>query len=173
MRMLTIRRAVLLGLLVLGVVAVGCTAPGDEARLRRHEAQVALAGRAGMMMGDGPHGFGAPAASAPGSTAEASGANDPVKLGQQSATQYGCTACHSINGSAGVGPTWKGLAGSKRALASGDAVTADDAYLLESIVDPNAKIAKGSNANIMPATFGTQLKAEDIEHIVAYINSLK
>ena len=35
------------------------------------------------------------------------------------------------------------------------------------------KIVKGFAANVMPATFGSQLKPEEIDNIVAYIKSLK
>ena len=50
---------------------------------------------------------------------------------------------------------------------------ADEAYLKESILNTNAKIAKGFLPNLMPATFGTQLKAEEIEQVIAYIKSVK
>ena len=50
--------------------------------------------------------------------------------------KYACTACHSLDGSADAGPTFKGLYGSKRMLADGKTVIADDAYLTESIEKP-------------------------------------
>ena len=58
-------------------------------------------------------------------------------------------------------------------LADGKKVKGDDAFLKESIVNPNATIVKGFAANVMPATFGSQLKPEEIDNIVAYIKSLK
>ncbi len=114
-----------------------------------------------------------PLSSEPTSGGSPAGADDPVKAGQAVATQFGCVACHSNNGNAGVGPTWKGLGGSDRPLVSGGTVKADDAYLQESIADPNAKVTKGFNPNVMPATFGTQLSTEQIGQVIAYINSLK
>ncbi len=114
---------------------------------------------------------GAPAPA--GGAGAAAGGNDPVKLGQSVATANGCAACHSIDGKAGVGPTWKGLFDSNRELASGGPVKADEAYLKESIANPNAKIAKGFGPNVMPATFGSSLKPEQIDQIIAYIKSLK
>src|SRR4051812_8245548 len=64
----------------------------------------------------------------------------------------GCVGCHSLNGSPGTGPTFKGLYGSKVQLSTGQTVTADDAYLLESITDPDKQIVKGFQKGIMSAT---------------------
>src|SRR3954454_19845302 len=51
-------------------------------------------------------------------------------------TSAGCAGCHSIDGSFVAGPSLKGVAGTKQTLADGSTVTADHAYLVESIVDP-------------------------------------
>ena len=66
----------------------------------------------------------------------------------------GCVVCHTPDGRAGVGPTWQGIYGSEETLADGTTVTVDDAYIRESILDPNAKIVKGFPPNIMPPNFG-------------------
>lgn len=167
MRMLTIQRAALLGLLVLGVGVMGCTAKGDSARERMDAAQQELALRAGIEPGKA-----APPAAAP--AGGGGSANDPAKLGQAVAAQFACAACHSIDGKAGVGPTWKGLSGHEVELADGSKVAADDAYLKESITNPSAKIVKGfASPSAMPATFATQLKPEQIDQLIAYIKSLK
>jgi cytochrome c oxidase subunit 2 len=84
----------------------------------------------------------------------------------------GCRACHTIDGSKLVGPSWKGLAGSTVSLTGGTTVTADDAYLHESIVDPAAKIVQGYT-NDMPATFGKSLSAQQITALIDYIKTLK
>ena len=163
MRMSTVRRAALLGIVVLGVGLAGCTAAGREASDRRDAAQQELAARAGYT----------PGAAKPAPSGSPAAGGDAVKLGQQVATQFGCVACHSIDGKAGVGPTWKGLADHDVELASGGTAKADDAYLKESITNTNAKVVKGFQANVMPATFGTQLKPEQIDQVIAYIRSLK
>jgi mono/diheme cytochrome c family protein len=93
--------------------------------------------------------------------------------GQQIAARSGCTACHSINGSDLVGPTWQGLAGRSVTLANGDTVTADDAYIQESIVSPNAKVVEGFEPGIMPQDFGTRLTPEEIQSLIAYIKTLQ
>ena len=87
----------------------------------------------------------------------------------------GCSACHSVDGSSNgkSGPTWKGLAGSKRKLLSGETVEATNEYLRESILDPAAKVARGYNPKDvgMPSYRGI-LPDSDIESIVLYIQSL-
>ena len=84
--------------------------------------------------------------------------------------QNACSACHSIDGSAGQGPTWKGLYGSQVSLADGTSVTADDAFIAESILDPQAKIVSGFETVQMPAY---QFTDEQIADIIAYLQTLK
>jgi cytochrome c oxidase subunit 2 len=97
---------------------------------------------------------------------------DPVVRGQQYAQQYGCLACHSIDGSALVGPSWKGVYGSQETLADGSIVTVDDDYIHESIVNPGAKIVQGFPPGVMPTNFADQLSEEQIQDIIAFIKSL-
>jgi cytochrome c oxidase subunit 2 len=93
----------------------------------------------------------------------------PEGRGQALAVANGCAACHSVNGAAGVGPTWQALFGSKVELEGGQTVTADEAYLTESIKEPTAKVVKGF-APTMPKYPFTD---EEIANIVAYIKTLK
>lgn len=83
----------------------------------------------------------------------------------------GCLQCHSVDGSPGSGPTWKGIAGSSRPLQSGETVIADDGYLHTAIVDPAAELLAGYD-DVMPDNYGTQLTAEEIDDLVEYIKSL-
>jgi hypothetical protein len=55
----------------------------------------------------------------------------------------GRRVCHSIDESAGVGPTGKGLAGSRVRLSTGETLTATGAYLLTSIEDPDRQVVAG------------------------------
>lgn len=96
---------------------------------------------------------------------------DPVERGKKWAAEYGCAGCHSIDGSVIVGPSWKGLSGKQETLADGTTVTVDDAYLIESIRAPGAKIVQGFQ-NIMP-NLSSQMTDEQIADLVAYIKSLK
>lgn len=91
--------------------------------------------------------------------------------GEVLAESSGCLACHTVTGAPGTGPTFTGLAGSSRPLASGETVTADDAYLFASIVDPANQIVEGYEA-IMPPDYGDALTEAEVEDLVEYIKSL-
>lgn len=94
----------------------------------------------------------------------------PEGRGQALVAANGCAACHSINGAAGIGPTWFQLAGSQVPLSGGAIVPADDAYLTESILMPQAKIVAGFENQLMPAYSFTE---EQVADIVAYIKTLR
>ena len=94
----------------------------------------------------------------------------PEGRGQTLVAANGCAACHSINGAQGIGPTWLGLFGHEVLLADGSTVAADEAYLAESIRDPQAKIVAGFETQLMPSYGFTD---EQIADIVAYIKTLR
>lgn len=99
------------------------------------------------------------------------GAGGLAARGEELSTSLGCVGCHSIDGTVRVAPTWKALYGRETPLADGTTVTADEAYLHESIVDPSAKIVEGFS-DIMPKTYDT-LPEEDVNGLVEYIKTLK
>lgn len=101
--------------------------------------------------------------------AEAAG-QTPEGRGQALVAANGCAACHSVNGAAGIGPTWYQLAGSEAPLSGGGTVIADDAYLAESILQPQAKIVAGFEGQQMPAYSFTE---EQVADIIAYIKTLR
>jgi len=68
-------------------------------------------------------------------------------------------------------PVLRGLYNKPVQLNDGRTVTADDAYLRESILDPNAKIAAGFEPNIMPS-FKGQISEQNVIQLIAYIKSL-
>ncbi len=106
------------------------------------------------------------------SAAESAESTETVELdGKTVAQEAGCLACHTTDGSMSVGPTWAGLFGKEETLEDGSTVQVDEAYLYESIVDPNAKIVQGFPANLMPA-YGDTLSEAEIQAIVEYIRSL-
>ena len=84
----------------------------------------------------------------------------------------GCSACHSLTGAKGTGPTFKGLYGSKVQLSNGQTVTADDAYLLESILDPDKQTVKGFAKGIMSAAIAPGSVPEaKAKALIAFIKS--
>ena len=99
-------------------------------------------------------------------------AADLVAKGQQSFTDKGCVACHTIDGKPGVGPTLKGLYGRATVLDNGQTVTADDAYILESIKNPDAKIVKGFNKGVMISAVAG-ITDSDAKALAEYTKSLK
>lgn len=91
--------------------------------------------------------------------------------GAELAEENGCTACHAPTKEKLVGPGWGGLYGSTVTLADGSTVVADDAYLTEKILQPDAKLVAGYEAGVMPS-FAEMLDADQIADVVAYIRSL-
>ncbi|MBC7385333.1 MAG: cytochrome c oxidase subunit II [Cryobacterium sp.] len=84
----------------------------------------------------------------------------------------GCTACHSADGSARIGPSYKGIFGHEAELANGEKVTVDENYISESIRKPQAKVVKGFNP-VMPPYTKEMISETEMNAIIAYIKSLK
>ncbi len=84
--------------------------------------------------------------------------------------KLGCSACHTGAGSP-LGPPLAGIYGSQVRLADGHVVVADESYIRESIVNPNAQIVAGY-PSIMP-TFKGQLSDQEMTQLIAYLRSLK
>ncbi len=84
--------------------------------------------------------------------------------------QFRCHTCHQGGGEASRGPPLQDLIGKKVPLTSGQTVVADEAYIRESIVRPQAKIVAGYPA-LMPS-FDGQISEEGLNQIIAEIKSL-
>jgi mono/diheme cytochrome c family protein len=86
----------------------------------------------------------------------------------------GCQGCHSLDGSPSSGPTFKGLGGSTVKLTNGQAVKADDKYLLESILDPDKLIVTGYQPGVMSAVIKKgQVSPTDAKTLVDFIKQQK
>jgi len=83
----------------------------------------------------------------------------------------GCTSCHGVGAGGERGPSLVGLFGQEVALQDGRTVVADEAYLRESIVNPQAKVVAGYRP-IMP-TYDGIISEEGLIQLVAYIKSLE
>ncbi|MEF9387972.1 c-type cytochrome [Ralstonia solanacearum species complex bacterium KE056] len=95
------------------------------------------------------------------------GAQALADQGKTLAQAKGCVACHSVDGSPGVGPTWKGLYGKTETMADGNTAPVDDAYLRAFIRDPKARVVKGF-APVMP---NFDLSEQELSALVAYIKA--
>jgi cytochrome c oxidase subunit 2 len=93
----------------------------------------------------------------------------PAAAGAELFEQFACNTCHEGQGT-GRGPSLFGIAGQEVSLAGGRKVERDDAYLRESILNPNARLVEGYRP-LMP-TFQGQINEEGVLQLIAYIKSL-
>jgi cytochrome c oxidase subunit 2 len=92
-----------------------------------------------------------------------------AEQGRKLFDEKGCSACHSDDGSAGVGPTVKGLWGKTEKLVGGGTATVDENYVRESIVTPARKIVAGYEDMMPPMP----LEEQEMLAVIAYLQSLK
>jgi cytochrome c oxidase subunit 2 len=97
--------------------------------------------------------------------------NEIVAEGRRQAAKAGCLKCHSIDGSAHIGPSWLDLYQRVETLESGQTVTVDETYITESMMEPKKKQVAGFPL-VMPSYFG-KLSAPETASIVEYIKSLR
>ena len=85
--------------------------------------------------------------------------DDPVAI----INKFACGACHKIADQAGaLGPDLTQIGASR-----------DRAHLRRAIIEPNADITEGFAPNMMPANYGEQLYAKELEILVTYLEGLK
>ncbi len=94
----------------------------------------------------------------------------PAEAGAIVYKKKGCNQCHSIDGSGGIGPTFKGAFGGRRQFADGSAGAVDENYVRESLLNPKAKVVAGFDP-VMP-TFQGRLKENEMSALIAYLKSL-
>jgi cytochrome c oxidase subunit II len=102
---------------------------------------------------------------------EISGAGDtnPEQIaGMLLAVEKGCNACHSFDGSAGIGPSWKGTYGTLRLMTDGSQRVADDAYIRESMLAPAAAVVADFQNIMVPA----ELSEAEIAQLILLIRNL-
>lgn len=81
--------------------------------------------------------------------------------GKQVFASTGCGGCHTFKAAGTTGAIGPNL---DEALAG---KSAD--FVKQSIVDPNAVIAKGFQPNVMPGGYGSQLSAKQLADLVAFL----
>jgi cytochrome c oxidase subunit 2 len=97
---------------------------------------------------------------------------DPVGRGEFY-FKINCIACHSLDGSRLVGPSFKGIWEREGRLEGGASYVADEAYLRESIRNPLAKIVETYPAGVMPVFGEGQLSDEAVGDIIEWMKTLK
>lgn len=98
--------------------------------------------------------------------------DDPVERGREWYQNFGCAACHTLDGTTGVGPSWQGLYGSERTFEDGTTATADDEYLRNSIRNPASEIVEGYQ-NLMPANIAEAMTDDQVDDVIRFIESLR
>lgn len=92
--------------------------------------------------------------------------------GRKLVEEKGCLGCHSLDGSPGVGPSFKGIMGRSEVVVTNGAeraIIVDEAYLKHSVLEPGEDLVKGFPP-IMPPF---PLKEEEIAALVQYLKELK
>jgi len=88
--------------------------------------------------------------------------------------KHGCLGCHSLDGSASVGPSFQGIGGRQvTVIANGESrtLTSDRDYLEKAILDPNVEIVEGYPPAMPP--YAGKIPEEDMTGILDYLLSLK
>ncbi len=93
----------------------------------------------------------------------------PASEGAKLMDEKGCFACHTVDGSAGVGPTFKGAWGGQVQLADGSTRTLDSAFFLEKVQHPSELAVKGYPP-VMPKVLLTD---DEINEMKAYLEGLQ
>ncbi len=91
------------------------------------------------------------------------------QAGKAVADDKGCLACHSVDGTTGVGPSFKGLWGQTVQLADGSSRVVNDDFVKIMILHPTANPVKGFDP-VMPEL---PMSDEEIDQITEYLKELK
>jgi cytochrome c oxidase subunit II len=101
----------------------------------------------------------------------------PEEIGKALYKIKGCNACHSVDGSSNVGPTWKNMYGYEQPFTDGTTITGQDMtgtgfanYIRESVYEPAKKIVQGY-PNQMQSYQG-RVNDRELEGLIAYMRSL-
>jgi len=99
----------------------------------------------------------------------------PTATGKRIMQNIGCFACHSVDGTKLVGPSFKGIWGEEQVVVTGKEtrkIIVDEEYIKRSIYDPNADIVEGYAKGLMVSYQG-QLSEDDIASIIEYLKTVK
>ena len=93
----------------------------------------------------------------------------PVQRGLALVNEKACTACHALDGSRGIGPSWVGIYGTTSRFADGTTALVDDAYLRRSMLEPAAQVVEGFDSVMAPAA----VTDDQVLDIIALIRELQ
>lgn len=93
-----------------------------------------------------------------------------VEVGELLYNRQGCKACHSLDGSKLVGPSLMNVYGYEFMTTDGNSVLADDDYIKESILDPNASVIEGYQPVMTP--YAGILEDREIGAIIEFLKSI-
>ncbi len=97
----------------------------------------------------------------------------PLAVGGRSAFfRFGCNACHTPDADVRA-PRLDGLYGRQVRLRNGEIITADEDYLRESILYPNAKIVAGYDSPSLMPTYVGQVSDRDLQELIEFIKSIQ
>lgn len=86
-------------------------------------------------------------------------------------TQPGCITCHSLEeGVTLIGPSLAGIGSRAGSTVEGQTV---DEYLRDAIIKPDDHVVDGFVAGVMPEQIAKELSDDELNHIVAYLMTLK
>lgn len=99
----------------------------------------------------------------------------PAATGRKIMQNIGCFACHTLDGSKLVGPSFKGVWNKQETVITGKEtrqIIVDEEYIRRSIYDPNADLVEGYGKGLM-LTYEGQLSEDDISNIIEYLKTVK
>ncbi|MEP7285098.1 MAG: c-type cytochrome [Chloroflexota bacterium] len=102
------------------------------------------------------------------STADAAAGQILFEHGTKNA--QACSICHSVDGSAEVGPSLLGIATRAASQVAGQSA---DEYLFNSIVHPTEYVVQGYSGGIMPLNYAQELTPPQIRDLIAYLQTLR
>jgi cytochrome c551/c552 len=104
-------------------------------------------------------------------TTTSTGGGGNAAAGKTIFASNGCATCHTFQPAGATGSIGPNLDSAPTADAKADNNMALAAFVKESIVNPDAYIAKGFKKGLMPTTFGNSIKGADLNNLVAFIVS--
>jgi cytochrome c oxidase subunit 2 len=99
----------------------------------------------------------------------------PGATGKRIMQNIGCFACHTVDGTKLVGPSFKGIWGEEQTVVTGGStrkIKVDEEYIKRSIYDPNADVVEGFTKGLM-VSYQSQLSDDDIANIIEYLKTVK